>query len=166
MSAGQLFEFDEQVTSPTHRKTTFMGDVLKLVSGTTAAQVLSVLVTPLLSRLYGPDAFGTLALFMSVTSILGVIACMRYELAIMLPDNDADAVNVLGVSLGFAGLISLLTVPIVIWGREPLLRLLGEPDLAPYLWLIPVMVLVSGISLALNYWNSRTRLYGRLSVAH
>ena len=78
-------------------KTSFAGDVLKLVSGTTLAQAIGILITPILTRLYAPEAFGTLALFTSITSILSVIACMRYELAIMLPESDEEAANLLGV---------------------------------------------------------------------
>lgn len=147
------------------RKTSFAGDVLKLVSGTTIAQALGILITPILTRLYAPEAFGTLALFTSITSILGVIACMRYELAIMLPESDEEAANLLGVSLGFTVLLSLLTIPVVWWGRAPLLNLLNAQELAPYLWLVPPMVLAAGIFHALNYWNSRTKRFGRLSIA-
>lgn len=46
----------------TEKKSSFAGDVLKLVSGTTIAQAIGVLATPLLTRLYAPEAFGTLAL--------------------------------------------------------------------------------------------------------
>ncbi|MFV9646986.1 MAG: hypothetical protein ACNYWU_14275, partial [Desulfobacterales bacterium] len=34
-----------------------------------------------------------------------------------------------------------------------------------YLWLVPVAVFVGGTSLPLNYWNSRTKHFGRLSIA-
>lgn len=154
------------MSAPTiRRKTSFAGDVLKLVSGTTIAQVIGILITPILTRLYAPDAFGTLALFISITSILGVIACMRYELAIILPESDEEAVNLLGVSLSFTVLLSLLTIPVIWWGRIPILNLLNAQGLAPYLWFIPPMVLVAGAFLALNYWNSRTKCFGRLSVA-
>lgn len=147
------------------RKTSFSGDVFKLVSGTTIAQVLGVLITPFLARLYAPEAFGLLAVFVSITNIVGVIVCLRYELAIVLPESDDEAINLLGVSLGFAGLISLLMVPAIIWGGKPLLGLLNAPNLLAYLWLVPPMVLVSGVFLALNYWNSRTKRFGRLSIA-
>ena len=39
------------------------------------------------------------------------------------------------------------------------------PGLEPYLILVPVFVFISGVFLALNYWNSRTKHFGRLSVA-
>ena len=71
----------------------FAIDVLKLVSGTALAQALSLLVAPILSRLYSPNAFGTAALFASLVSIVGVIVCFRYEQAIMLPKRDEEAAN-------------------------------------------------------------------------
>jgi lipopolysaccharide exporter len=147
------------------RKTTFAGDVLKLTTGTIIAQAITVLSAPILTRLYAPEAFGVLALFISITGILGVIACMRYELSIMLPESDQEAANLLGVSLGFSLLISCLTIPIILLGKPFLLRWLNAPALSPYLWLVPVMVLIYGIFLSLNYWSSRTKHFGRLSIA-
>ena len=81
------------------RSSSFATDVLKLVTGTTFAQIIAVLASPLLTRLYGPEAFGFLALFTSITSIIGVIACMRYEMAIMLPKTDEEAANLPGLCL-------------------------------------------------------------------
>lgn len=147
------------------RSRSFTADVLKLVTGTTLAQVITILASPLLTRLYGPEAFGFLALFTSITSIIGVLVCMRYELAIMLPKTDEEAANLLILSLLSVGVVSGLTVPALYLSSDTLLSLLRTPDLAPYLILVPPFVFVSGIFLALNYWNSRTRQFGRLSVA-
>jgi len=73
------------------RPSAFGVDVLTLVTGTTIAQIITVLASPVITRLYGPETFGILALFTSITSIIAVIACMRYELAIMLPESDGEA---------------------------------------------------------------------------
>lgn len=156
---------EESRTIAKRKKFGFAGDVLKLVSGTTFAQLIGLLAAPILTRLYAPEAYGIVALFASITGILGVIACMRYELAIMLPERDEEAANLLGVSLGFTLLISLLLVPLVWWGRAPLLRWLNTPALGAYLWLVPLVVFLSGVFLVLNYWNSRTKHFGRLSIA-
>ena len=147
------------------KNSSFAGDVLKLVSGTTVAQLLALLVAPILTRLFAPDSWGVLAIFTSITGILGVIACLRYELAIMLPEKDEESANLLGVSLMFSVLISLLTIPLIWFGKDPILRWLNAPGLASYLWLVPIAVFLQGVFLALNYWNSRTRHFGRLSVA-
>lgn len=150
--------------SARRRQTSFAGDVLKLVSGTTIAQALGVLVTPLLTRLYAPEAFGTLALFTSITSIIGVVACLRYELAIMLPESDEEAANLLAVSLASVVLVAALTLSLASFGASLMVRLLKAPELGPYLWLVPPAVLFGGVFQALNYWNSRTKQFGRLSV--
>jgi O-antigen/teichoic acid export membrane protein len=147
------------------RKSSFAGDVLKLVSGTTFAQALSILIAPILSRLYAPDAFGTAAVFVSITGIISVVACLRYELAIMLPEQDEDAANLLAVSLSLALSIAGLSAVLIVLLHGPIVRLLNAPDLTPYLWLVPLGVLTNGVFLALNYWNSRTKHFGRLSIA-
>jgi len=147
------------------KKTSFAADVLKLASGTTIAQVLTVIASPLLTRLYAPDAFGLLTLFTSITGILKAISCLRYELAIVLPQSDEEGANVLGGSLLVVILVTGISALTVILGKTPLLRLLKAADLAPFLWLIPLTTLVSGVFLALNHWNTRTKQFGRLSIA-
>ena len=147
------------------RSSSFAADVLKLVTGTTIAQVITILAAPVITRLYGPEAFGLLTLFASITSIIGVVACMRYEMAIMLPKTDEEAANLLGLCLLCVAVVSGLTVPALYFGGDAILSMLRAPGLEPYLILVPVFVFISGVFLALNYWNSRTKHFGRLSVA-
>lgn len=145
--------------------TTFGADVLKIAGGTIFAQLLTIAATPILARIYGPDAFGMLALFTSITTTIAIVACLRYELSIMLPRSDRDAANLLGVSFTSAVIISMLTMPLLWLFQEPLLQWLRAPEIGQYLWLTSPAVFVSGAFVALNYWNSRTRQYGRLSIA-
>jgi len=151
--------------SSARAKSSFERDVLKLVSGTTFAQVLLIIAAPILTRLYTPEAFGVLTIFTSITTILGVMACFRYELAITLPKTDEEAANVLGASLVFAVLMSLLAFFIIQWNYALIINLLRAPLLAPWLWLVPPTTFLAGIFLSFNYWTTRTRHFGRLSVS-
>ena len=153
------------VKAAAHRKGRFAKDVLKLVSGTVLAQGVTVLLSPLLTRLYAPSAFGIWALFSSITSIVGVVACLRYELSIMLPEDDSEAANQLGVSLVSLLLVTALSALGVLFFGRSIVGALKAPALAPWLWMIPVAVAVNGLYQALNYWNSRRREFGRLSAA-
>lgn len=153
-----------KISSFTKPSSSFSGNVLKLVTGTVLAQALGILVMPIVTRLFAPEAYGIAAIFSSMTAIIGVIVCLRYELAIMLPKTHEEAVNVLCVSLCSVLLITILSALIVIWGSDHILRLIKVPELKNYLWLIPVAVFFSGVYAALNYWNSRTKHFGRLSV--
>lgn len=154
-----------KISSFTKSSSSFSGNVLKVVSGTTFAQAVSFITAPILTRLYAPEAYGILALFGSITGIIGVVACLRYEMAIILPERDDEAANLLGISLGFVLLISLLMIPIIWLVRSPITQWLKAPSLASYLWLAPLVIFIDGLSLVLNYWNTRTRHFGRLSMA-
>ncbi|TGC08295.1 lipopolysaccharide biosynthesis protein [Methanolobus halotolerans] len=153
--------------SPAHQKKdkSFASDVLTLVGGTAFAQIVALLAAPILTRLYGPEDFGVWALFISVTGIIGVIACLRYELSIMLPESDEDAVNLLALSLAIVLLISIITIPLIYVFKNSLVLVLNSPQLGDYVWLIPPFIFISGVFLALNYWNSRTKKFKRLSFA-
>jgi O-antigen/teichoic acid export membrane protein len=80
-------------------KSEFNSNVLTLMVGTTIAQAIPIAITPILTRIYTPEDFGILALFMGFTAIFGTIANARYELAIMLPEKDEDAINIAALGL-------------------------------------------------------------------
>lgn len=143
----------------------FAGNVLKLITGNVFAQSLGILAAPIVTRLFAPEAFGIAALFSSITAIFGVVACLRYELSIMLPKTDEEAINLLGVSILSVLVITTITAMTIFVAKGPIVRLLNAPELSKYIWLIPPTVLISGIFLASNYWNSRTKNFGRLSIA-
>lgn len=143
----------------------FTGDVLKLVTGTTFAQVLVVLASPVLTRLFTPADFGLLAIFTSITKVLSTVSCLRYEFAIMLPEEERDAVNLLALCIAIVTGISVLCLPVFLIFEPAIVSVLNAPDLAGHLWLVSPFVFISGLFVALNYWNSRSRQYGRLSVA-
>ena len=143
----------------------FLHNVLTLMTGTAIAQAIPILISPILTRLYSPGDFGMLALYTSVVSMIGVIVTARYEMAIMLPENDEDAVNLGALSLSIAVVISALTLLAVWYFNAPIARFLGKPDIAKWLYLVPIAVLTIGISQVLNYWSTRRNLYRRLAVA-
>ena len=90
---------------------------------------------------------------------------MRYDLSILLPDSDSRAGNILALSLVIAGTISALVGVVGYFFGMDILNLLRIPQMAPYIWLLPISVFVYGAYIALNAWNTRTRNFSRLSVA-
>lgn len=147
------------------RKGGFISNVLTLVTGTSVAQAITVAATPILTRLYSPEEFGLLALFLSVTNIITVVASWRYDLAIVLPKADREGINVLVlaalITLGMSGLCFW----VVAFWHEDIARLMNAPNLAPWLWWAPVSLLLSGIFQALTYWNTRKKQFSLQALA-
>lgn len=155
---------DLQPAAP-RRKSHFAGDVLKLVGGTTLAQAITILVAPLLARLYLPDIFGTQAVLVAMVGVLTAIVCLRYEFAILLPKSDEEAANVAATALLSALLVSSVAALILLPNRNLIASLLRAPNIATFIWLVPIALLEQGVFQIMNYWNSRTKHFGRLSIA-
>ena len=141
----------------------FLGSVGVLVGGTTFAQLLVVLSLPVVSRLYTPSDFALLAVFSGLLSVLSVVACLRFDLAVPMPEDDADAANLLALALGFTLLFSIALGVAVLMAAGPIAARLRQPALQPYLWLIPIGVLCAGAYSALQSWAIRNRTFSAIA---
>lgn len=143
----------------------FAHSVLSLGGGSAAAQVLGVLAMPVIARLFLPEAFGTAALFVSFSTILGYVAAFRYEFAIVLPKEDEAAANILIICFLGTILTTAVTVVLVALFGVRLLVFFNAPDLVPYRWLFPISIFIFGTAQGLRYWNTRNRYFHRQGVA-
>lgn len=140
-------------------KSSFARSVSILAGGAAAGQVIIVLTSPLLTRLYSPEDFGLLAVYAALLSILSVIASLRYQLAIPLPERDEEASHLVALSLIIVVAISLLTTLLILFFSKPIVELFRTPALASYLWLLPVGLLLTGTYQVFNYWAIRVKAF-------
>jgi O-antigen/teichoic acid export membrane protein len=141
----------------------FTKNVLTLLTGTSIAQAIPIAITPILTRIYSPEDFGIFALYMSITGILAVVATGRYEMAIILPDDDDDAINLLCLSVLVSMSISLLIFILVFLFGVEIGTLLKNKEISTWLYFTPVIIFLTGIYQSLYYWNNRKRNYSDLS---
>lgn len=123
-----------------------------------------LLALPVLTRLYEPGAFGLLGVYMSLLMILSVSACMRLELAVPLPDDDADAMNLVVLSLLAATLVSVILAVITLAVPDHVVRWLKQPEMKRYLWLVPLGVWFAAVYSALQFWSIRKGRYRQLAT--
>jgi len=135
----------------------FVRNVAVLAGGTALGQAITVLASPILTRLYTPEDFGVLAVYSSILGILSVIASLRYELAIPLPEKDEDAVNLVGLCLGIVLLMSIFVGSGLWLVRDRIFGWFKAPALRPYFWLLPVGMLLVGAYQVFNYWAIRKK---------
>ncbi|MCQ4346601.1 oligosaccharide flippase family protein [Pseudomonas stutzeri] len=145
-------------------KAPFARSVGVLVGGTAGGQMLMVLAAPLLTRLFSPEDFGLLAVYGGLLALFLVVANLRYEIAIPLPEDEQVAANVTVLCLLAATLSSLLSGVLVYFAGDGIAARLGVPELAAHLWLLPLGVFFGGIYLALNYWAVRHKQFGDIAA--
>ena len=137
-------------------------NVAKLLSANVVAQVVGLLVYPLLTRLYSPDDFGLMNLFVSIGNVLVILATAEYHYAIVLPKDDKDARGVVHISaclLLFMTIAVLITLPFANYIAD----IFNTPALANVYHWMPLMVLLLGSWNILNYWYIRNKMYTRIS---
>ena len=77
---------------------TFFKNILVVMTGSSIAQVISYLLSPVVSRLFSPTDFGLFGSFNAVYLVIGSLVTMDYSQAIMLPKEKRQAMNLFVLS--------------------------------------------------------------------
>nr|WP_272890291.1 oligosaccharide flippase family protein [Stutzerimonas stutzeri] len=151
------------------RNSQLLRNILTVVSGAAGAQALTLAFMPVITRIYGPEAYGVLGTFLSVTLMLIPVAALTYPIAIVLPRRDGDARGLVRLSLLIAlGMAALVALLLYLFG-DALTTRLQIQILQPYLLLVP-LVMFSGAALEIcQQWLFRTqrfRITASVAVGH
>lgn len=139
----------------------FTKNVLTLISGTTIAQVISIGISPILSRMYSEVDFGLFASFSALVGFVSLLVGARYEGAILLPKKNEDAANLLAISLILNVFVSALFLIGVI-GFVSIRYPNQEVELLNWYYLAPLFTMFTGFAQSINNWYNRKRQYKKI----
>ena len=131
-----------------------------LASATATGQLIIVLASPILTRLYRPEEFGIFAVFVALLGMISVASSLRYEFAIPISRYNLSAFHLLSLAMSINIAFSALSLIAMVILRGPIAVWTKTPALAGYLWLLPVSVFLFGTVRVLNYWAVRHLNYG------
>jgi O-antigen/teichoic acid export membrane protein len=136
-----------------------------LISGTALAQVIPILLQPILRRYYSAEVFGAYSVYLSLVGILAIVASFKYELAIILPKSDKSAVNVffltLFINLSFS---ILLFIIILIWQKKLLLFFNLSEEFTYYLYFVPLGIFFYNLYQSITNWLVRKKGFFAVSL--
>ncbi|MDZ5782822.1 lipopolysaccharide biosynthesis protein [Marinococcus luteus] len=139
-------------------KSNFWKSILMVMGGTTFAQALNILLSPVITRIYTPTEYGILTTYTAIISILAVGA-LKYELALPIAKDERKAINILTLCLlVLTLLVLLLSIVFLIFG-DVFLTIFKSETLYQYRFLIPLGVLLAGLYKIFNQWAFRLRDY-------
>jgi lipopolysaccharide exporter len=157
--------------SNTPKKNDFLKNVLILLSGNSIAQIIGILIVPVLAFYFSPVEWGILGSFVAISGWAGVIAALRFDLAIMLPKSEEDARKLAKISIILSVLVAIvLSVPVFIFNLDIATYLntkdaFDPQELANWLYLIPISIFLYGFNSTLTMWQTRRKKYTRVSTA-
>lgn len=137
----------------------FIKSVMVVMSGTIAAQAITLLCAPIITRLYGPEAYGILGVFNAVLNIITPIAALTYPIAIVLSEKKKDAILLGKISVYIATILSLIMLLSLLIFKDSIVELFQINSIAPFLYFIPIILFFSAISQVLEQWLIRIKLF-------
>lgn len=143
-----------------------LGNVFTLFLGNSGAQLITFVSAIILARLYTPEEFGVLGVFLSISQILIPISCLGYEAAIVITSCVKDAAKMclfcLLINIIFS---SALYIPLFIY-QEEICVLINTNDIYPWIYFLPLSVFFGGCFNALNYFNTKIKQYDEIAKSN
>jgi len=144
----------------------FVSNVIKLGSATLLGQILGIMVTPILTRLYLPEDFGIFQLFFSIVGLIAIISCLSYDSAIQLPKNDEDAANIVILCIILIFITTFLTTIFLFFFSSNIEQIMNTPGLSTYLIFLPLAIISISVSIVLVSWLARKDEFGTIAKAN
>lgn len=132
-----------------------------LVMGSFIAQGISLLLYPLLTRIYSPEEFGFFGKYLGVILVVSAVSTLQFNIGIPIPKEEREAIHLRllsFLSVFFFSFISLLTI--LFFGEE--ISAYYEGNLlfkTPYLYLFPLYIFFIGINETYKYWFIRKKIF-------
>lgn len=137
----------------------FVRNVAIVASGTAAAQAINMAFAPVITRLYGPEAYGVLGVFLAVMAIISPIAALTYPTAIVLPKCNNDAKALIRLSMYISGVLSVIVAILLAFFNQTIVSILQIETIAAFLYLIPFVILFSALLQVVKQWMIRTKQF-------
>jgi O-antigen/teichoic acid export membrane protein len=143
----------------------FARSVSVLAGGTAAAQVIAIALSPILTRIYKPGDFGVLQVFISLLGLAVVVSSGRYELAVLLPEDEQTSIDVLAVAIGCVCATTGVVAGVAIFCHYRWVLPASVSVLNAYMWLLPISVFGGGLYQVLSYWAMRRNSYSQIATS-
>jgi len=118
-----------------------------------------VLLSPIITRLYGPEAFGVMGSFQAMMGIIVPIAALTYPTAIVIPQSNRDAKSLVKLSLIIAFFISLFIFIFVFLFNDFITSLFKLEGVENFLFLIPFVIILAAFMQVTEQWMIRTKQF-------
>jgi O-antigen/teichoic acid export membrane protein len=146
------------------RQSEFFRNALTLVTGSSIAQILPILVAPVLSRIYSPVDYGKVGVFISTSLITGILSTFQYSNAFLLPKEESDFHAL--VKLCFRNIIisSTSALLILLFAKGYLAALLNASDIENVFLLLPLSMAFTGMNNTLSGFANRRKLFKAIAI--
>lgn len=141
----------------------FKGEFIRnvtLVTGSSIfAQFLTIALSPIITRIYTPEEYGVLTVFVAIITILSAISSLNYQKAIPIAESDRRAINTLILAFFITICFTLIIGFVLMFFGTPIIDVLDSSAIEKYIYFIPIGVCLAGSYKIFIQWAYRNRSY-------
>lgn len=145
------------------KKSSFAKDSLVLGVGTLISGLIPVIGAVFLMKLYSPEAYGQLSVFISYYFVLSTFSTGRYEQSIILPETWQEGARLTWTAIGISFLVNLLFLFVLLILPAAIKTKIALEALGNYQYLIPLCSFLYATSQSLFYYANRSKNYKLMS---
>ena len=135
-------------------------DFMTLLSGRLSSQLILVLSTPILTRLYAPEDFGLVSLVSSITQIPIIYLMGRLDQAVPQSRDDEEAGRLAALAFGFACVITVFCLLLSFLGKAWLVEHYDSHELPHILMTAIVLFIPVSLSKIGKQWAAYRERHG------
>jgi O-antigen/teichoic acid export membrane protein len=139
-------------------------NVFILFSGFSVAQLIPLLATIALTRIFTKEQFGIFFIYSSLCAVFSMVISLKLELAIVLPSKNEDGRTLFFTSLLTTLILSVFVFLIIAFFFDPISSILGEKNIGILLYFLPLSLLFLGITQSCSYWFNRNSNFKSISI--
>ncbi|AHD13428.1 polysaccharide biosynthesis protein [Pseudomonas sp. FGI182] len=134
-----------------------------LMGGTALGQAILLLALPLLTRLYTPEHFNVLAVYVAIVGVFAGAACLRLDVAISIPETADEARQLLVLAVTCASIVSV-AVATGVWAVGELFSIDYGVDREFFSLLVGAGLFSIGALNAFQVWYVREKKFMSISL--
>lgn len=127
------------------KKKGFLKNVLTVATGTALAQLITMVFSLFITRIYGPEQYGILGVFTSLAVVLMPVVALSYPIAIVLPQKNSEVKKIIKLSFYSIITISTFTLLLLLLFGDWFRNITNTEILGSFLLLIPLIMLFDGL---------------------
>ena len=143
----------------------FISNVLKLSTSTIFSGITVAITLPIITTIFSASDLGKYQLLISIITLFGVVASLKYEMAIVLPKDETIAEKVFKLCFLVLLIFCLFLGIILFFAEDSLLKIINAESIAEISFLIPIGVFFFGLFEIIKYGLLRKKMFSEFSLA-
>ncbi|MFK4785461.1 lipopolysaccharide biosynthesis protein [Fusobacterium sp. MFO224] len=146
------------------KKNRMFKNILLIISGSVFSRVITLLLSPVITRIYSPEDYGILSMYSAILGMISLIGALSYDNAILIEEDDEEAINIFVLCVLLIFSTTIIFLIIFYLKGESILKLLKASKLGVYGYFIPLGFFLTGIHTIISSWTFRKRNFKSITM--